>query len=430
MNVKRLVMTFRQTAARNKWFFAVLVLAAFFVLIWLFWERQTWWQMKESRAIYLVSLILAGLLVGWFLDTFTGNAAEKVEQMVAYAYLFPFICLGGMILPFLGFPNVVTLSGEKAIVDYPIGIVRGCSWPPMNPKNIQWVPDGIRCGNQSDQWLINVGGKVFPPTKSIAAEANSADANAKSAAGSSAVPKSPASPAPDKNTISTDNADQLLLEESSSKIEGGLVIPLYFVVIAIFGGAVSMMRRVPEYQARNHANATDHLSAERVREVLVFQIMQVFTAPLIAITAFYVVDPNSRAASIGLAFLAGFSSETVLIYIRAAVEKLRPETTRDLPKVEVTPSSLDFGKQAAGTQSAAQTVTLTNRMATVLSGSITASAEFICTPHGAFSVPSGSSLTISVIFAPTSAGAKNGNLEIKDGGPGSPRVVHLSGVGT
>jgi hypothetical protein len=362
------------------------------------------------------------LLVGWFLDTFTGNAAEKVDQMVAYAYLFPFICLGGIILPFLGFPNVVTLSGDKAIVDYPIGIVRGCSWPPANPKNIQWVPYVIQCGNQSDQWLINVGGKVFPPTKSIATEANLADAKP-AAVGSSATPKSPASPTPD-------NANQIVLEESSSKIEGGLVVPFYFVIIAVFGGAVSMMRRVPEYQARNYPGAADHLTAERVREVLVFQIMQVFTAPLIAITAFYVVDPSSRAASIGLAFLAGFSSETVLIYIRAAVEKLRPETTRDLPKVEVTPTSLDFGNQTAGTQSAAQTATLTNRMATALSGNITAPAEFICTPLGAFSVAPGNSLTISVIFAPTSAGAKSGNLEIKDGGPGSPRVVHLSGVGT
>ena len=36
----------------------------------------------------------------------------------------------------------------------------------------------------------------------------------------------------------------------TGEINGGLVVPLYVVVLALFGGAISMTRRVPEYQRR------------------------------------------------------------------------------------------------------------------------------------------------------------------------------------
>src|SRR5690349_23055331 len=113
-----------------------------------------------------------------------------------------------------------------------------------------------------------------------------------------------------------------------------------------------MMRRSPEFQRRIGPNAVNPLSCEEAREYLVFQIMQVFSAPLIAITAYYAFEPSSRAASIALAFITGFSSETILLHIRALTAKLAPEPMAK-SDIMLTPSSIDFGKVRNGTTSAA-----------------------------------------------------------------------------
>ena len=68
------------------------------------------------------------------------------------------------------------------------------------------------------------------------------------------------------------------------------------------------------------------MTRDQAREYLVFQIMQVISAPLIAVTAYYLVEPGSRATSVALAFTSGFASETVLLVIRALVEKMGPKT--------------------------------------------------------------------------------------------------------
>ena len=212
-------------------------------------------------------------------------------------------------------------------------------------------------------------------------------------------------------------------------IEGGLVVPLYFVILAIFGGFISMLRRVPEYQERVSPGASDPISYERAREKLVFEVLQILSAPLIAIAAYYLVDPASRATSIALAFIAGFSSETVLLYVRALAEKLQPETTRRAPEVEVSPTSLDFKTGSVGSESAPQPVTLVNRSAAALTGTVTVSGEFACVPHGEFTVAPGSRIFFNVTFKPTTPGAKAGQLQLKDNGSASPRVIHLSGTG-
>jgi hypothetical protein len=95
------------------------------------------------------------------------------------------------------------------------------------------------------------------------------------------------------------------------------------LVLALIGGAVSMTRRSPEYQRRT-ADPADPMTPEGVREACVFQIMQVISAPLIALTLYHLVAPTARATSIGLGFAAGFASEPILVGIRALVEKLLP----------------------------------------------------------------------------------------------------------
>jgi hypothetical protein len=66
------------------------------------------------------------------------------------------------------------------------------------------------------------------------------------------------------------------------------------------------------------------ITMERARELLVFQIMQFVSAPLIAITAYYMVKPSNPTISAVLGFASGFASETILRAIGALVTKLTP----------------------------------------------------------------------------------------------------------
>src|SRR5439155_8420943 len=107
-------------------------------------------------------------------------------------------------------------------------------------------------------------------------------------------------------------------------VRGGLVVPLYFVIVSLMGGAVGLLRRVPEIQRRSEH---DYVGTEKepkllpgeVRERLGFQIIQFISAPLIAVTAYHAIAPESRTASVALAFTSGFASESILLMIRGIV---------------------------------------------------------------------------------------------------------------
>jgi hypothetical protein len=98
---------------------------------------------------------------------------------------------------------------------------------------------------------------------------------------------------------------------TTCKVSGGLLIPLYFIIIALMGGSISLTRRLPEYQKR--ANP-DHVQTEKepkltqhaFRENLIFQIVQFISAPLIAVLAYYLIQPGNTTNSVALAFTAGF----------------------------------------------------------------------------------------------------------------------------
>jgi hypothetical protein len=374
--------------------------------------------------------------------------------MVAFCYLFPFAIVAGIILPLFVYP--IALPDPPK----PIGIILGCNERPILPLDKDLVPDGIRCFNRSDQYLFHIGGnaevmsdalrlereqKVLAAAEAVAeaqglvkqkleskGKAKQQDDPRTNDKKPEAKPDANISPSQPQQQVGTPNTGAAAVDPLRQRymLTGGLVVPLYFVIIAIFGGFVSMLRRVPEYQERLTLAPEDgnHLSWARAREKLVFEALQLITAPLIAITAYYLVDPSSRASSIALAFVAGFSSEIVLMHVRALAEKLSPITTRTA-EVELKPSSLTFAKQAVGTTSPGQKIHLTNKTATTLAGSVTISGEFGCTPSGHFNVPAGGSMSFDVTCSPTSVGKKTGQLRIEDNVPGSPRIVPLSGEG-
>jgi hypothetical protein len=93
-------------------------------------------------------------------------------------------------------------------------------------------------------------------------------------------------------------------------------------------------------------------------------------------------------------------------------------------------SPLNFKKQAVGTTSAAQKVTLTNTGAkSVKISSIKASAQFGMTSTCGSTVAPGAGCAVSVTFSPKSQGAKSGTVTITNSASSKPMVIELSGTG-
>ena len=119
--------------------------------------------------------------------------------------------------------------------------------------------------------------------------------------------------------------------DNGYSVSGGLVIPFYLVVLSLIGGAISLTRRIPEYQkqaASGYVGTPDapSLTLPMLREYLVFQIVQFISAPFIAAVAYYMLEPTTTSATVGLAFAAGFASETILLWLRAMVDKIKPDS--------------------------------------------------------------------------------------------------------
>jgi|SRR5579859_524768 len=100
--------------------------------------------------------------------------------------------------------------------------------------------------------------------------------------------------------------------------------------------------------------------------------------------------------------------------------------------VSFSPSTpLNFKKQAVGTTSNPQTVTLTNTGTTALKiASMKASTEFAVTSTCGSSVAAGANCTISATFSPTKKGAVQGTISIIDSASSKPQVIELLGTGT
>ena len=103
-------------------------------------------------------------------------------------------------------------------------------------------------------------------------------------------------------------------------------------------------------------------------------------------------------------------------------------------KISITPSSLTFGQQTVGTTSAGQTITVTNDSPDGLNDtidSIVASSGFTETnncPLSPSKLDLNASCTITVYFAPTTAGTITGTVTVTDNASGSPQTVSLTGT--
>jgi hypothetical protein len=259
---------------------------------------------------------------------------RRMRRIILYSYSVAALSLGGSILPFIFIPS--SFPGlYKLMLTSSVGIVLGCSDPenaqgeakaatpvekppakpeqnkPINPetpdrgqnqqstKKAEDLPAEIDCSRGSEQWVLNIGGMILSPRDSKEA------------------------------TFPKELPDERAPWWPRARIHGGLVVPLYFLVLSLIGGAISLTRRVPEYHRRYsiHYVPTEdkpRLDRATVREYLAFQIIQFISAPLLAMVAYYVIAPEKRYSLILLGFAAGFSSEAILLMIRSLVEKLSP----------------------------------------------------------------------------------------------------------
>jgi hypothetical protein len=285
-----------------------------------------------------------------FVDLFTGQLSDNcndedkardrliVERMFRFCYEF---MLGALLISFS--PALLLwllyLIGQSLpgniyylMVDSPLGLVRGCVHAPKDPE---WelacrFPGEIKpelVDPYFAQWLVNIGG--LAQYRCSPSSATCPPSDRPISAPSAKPAEAPESGKPKPPELPLQNNPPFW----PVTIHGGLAVPWYFLTLAIMGAAVSMARRVPEYQRRvqygppstGQKVSDDAITPSMVREHLVFQVLQVLSAPLIAITAYNAIMPSTRATSVALAFVSGFSSESVLLAIRSLADKIKPE---------------------------------------------------------------------------------------------------------
>jgi hypothetical protein len=100
---------------------------------------------------------------------------------------------------------------------------------------------------------------------------------------------------------------------------------------------------------------------------------------------------------------------------------------------KLAPTSLAFGNEALNTQSAAQSVTLTNTSEeSLILKSITVTGEFQLRNNCPTTLVAGGSCKLAITFTPTEIGSRSGSVTVLDdweGSEHSPQTVKLSGTG-
>jgi hypothetical protein len=227
--------------------------------------------------------------------------------MIRFCYIFTlssFVLVISPIAAQLALPASITTAFYLAQVESPVALVLGC----VHYKNPEDRANELACKDDrlANEWLVNIGGLVL---QRLPYGYSTPDVTAPPESGTA-----------DKTTEWVDDhVGTGLYNLPAMTIHEGVTVPFYFILIALFGAAVSLARRVPEIQ-RRYVNPNDHLDAPGTRELLVSQILQFLSAPIIAITAYVVFAPNGPSSAVVLAFVSGFSSDAVIAAFKAIAD--------------------------------------------------------------------------------------------------------------
>ncbi len=97
--------------------------------------------------------------------------------------------------------------------------------------------------------------------------------------------------------------------------------------------------------------------------------------------------------------------------------------------ISLSSNTLQFGSVVIGS-TARQTITLTNGgTAPLVVTSVSSNNEAFVASRGSFSIPAGSTDTLSIIFAPAVIQPYSGQMQIASNAPGSPVAISVSGTG-
>jgi hypothetical protein len=316
--------------------------------------------------VFCALIILVAVMFAWFVNVFTtdlnpanppdADTRNKVRKMVVFCYIFMLLTLAVAISPFLLLmllPQGVVSAVYSYMPDSPVALVVGCVHDDK-AEDAHWE---IVCQPRDpymDEWLITIGGLVLTaggggpsallttgadaatkhPTADKAGLPSKVDQSPPAAqrpadplqVGSSTLGVSPApAPSPPEFAPEPWTPDINLTSEywnfPLAVVHGGITVPLYFIIVALIGASIGLTRRVPEYQ-KQFLDASKPFAASEMREHLVLQILQFLSAPFLAIAGYILLTPAGPTTSIPLAFVAGFSSETVLRVVTSAIKNL------------------------------------------------------------------------------------------------------------
>ncbi len=253
----------------------------------------------------------------WFIECFSGDADRKKNECFTFAYAFTLGAFAMLVTPFIA-PDSPGSPRTEGVIQ----LIRGCIKSAPGAANSF---DGMRCRSDWETFQSAAPAAGTPgPTSSLTVKDVGRDYGWLLSIGGVMVQRI--------EITSTDPKEQ---KEPGRYVEvyGGLAVPMFVIVLAFIGGAVSLSRRIPEYQRRSEKlyEPTDKepaMKSFQARESVVFQIMQLVSAPFLAIATWYIVSPVNLSSAAVLAFGTGFASEPLLLMVRGMVEGIRPNSTR------------------------------------------------------------------------------------------------------
>lgn len=153
-------------------------------------------------------------------------------------------------------------------------------------------------------------------------------------------------------TVLQRTVENLLPAAGLNRVTGGLVVPLFVVVLSLVGGAISMTRRLPEIQMLAAPSYHEKVYEEKfekwkkglvarprapietveARDLVIFQILQVITAPFLAMVVYASLEPDTAIGVVLIGFGSGFASEPLLLMLRKLIDRYAdPETSKKDP---------------------------------------------------------------------------------------------------
>jgi hypothetical protein len=295
-------------------------------------REETLWK------AYVAFAFLALIMVILFTSDLT---QETAKVLFGATYL---VCFLSVTLPLA---VLLGLSNNQYMIDImrksPVGLVRATG-----------------NGSAQPQWFLNVGGSVVDTTpQSTGASTAPASPDATANPAEPGTPATTPPKAPDAVGVGTVPKSTTVLAAvdvtPTYKIVGGLAIPFYVIMLAVFGAGISMMRAVPGIQ-RDHLDelrstginpivavvtmamapflATSQLAtpqqqaACQLRKQVIDQYMYLLSAPFLAIAVYYLLQIIANSVTepvlVLMAFSAGLCSELIVgAIVSFAVRTLR-----------------------------------------------------------------------------------------------------------